>query len=74
MPLELLLFVGSLFAFIIAMIAALGSYFEKRWILFSFTLLCVVVSSVCMFVELYQWVTPHPHEMPMVIRQPTTPL
>jgi glucan phosphoethanolaminetransferase (alkaline phosphatase superfamily) len=74
MPVELVIFAISLFAFIVSMIGALGNYFAKRWKWFCFMLLCVILSSACMFVELYDWEMPTPHEMPLVVRSPQSPL
>jgi hypothetical protein len=74
MPVDLVIFAASLFAFIVSMIGALGNYYEKRWKWFVFMLLCVIVSTACMGVELYQWETPTPRELPLVIRNPQTPL
>jgi glucan phosphoethanolaminetransferase (alkaline phosphatase superfamily) len=75
MPVNLVIFAVSLFAFIVSMIGALGHYFAKQWKWFLFMLFCVVVSAACMAVELYQWESPAPpHEMPLVIRSPATPL
>jgi hypothetical protein len=38
-------------------------------------LLCVVISAACVSAELYQWLGPAPpNELPLIIRQPTTPL
>jgi hypothetical protein len=74
MPLELVIFAVGLFAFIISMIGALGNYFAKRWKWFCFMLACVILSAACMGLELYQWEAPTPHEMPLVIRSPASPL
>ena len=71
MPVDLVIFAVSLFAFIASMIGTLGNYFEKRWKWFLFMLFCVIISTACMAVELYQWETPPPpHELPLVIRSP----
>jgi hypothetical protein len=74
MPVDLVIFAVSLFAFIVSMMGALGNYYAKRWKWFLFTLFCVMVSSAGMGLELYQWEAPTPHELPMVIRTPVTPL
>jgi hypothetical protein len=75
MPMDLVIFAVSLFAFIVSMMGALGNYYEKRWKWFLFMLFCVIVSTACMGVELYQWeAPPAPHEMPLVIRSPLSPL
>jgi cyanate permease len=74
MPVELVIFAVSLFAFIVAMIGALGNYFEKRWKWFCFMVLCAVASGGCMALELYQWETPTPQELPLVVRSSAAPL
>ena len=74
MSVDLVIFAASLFVFIVSMIGALGNYFERRWKWFFFTLLCVIAGTAGMAVELYQWEAPTPHELPMVVRTPLTPL
>lgn len=74
MPVDLMIFAASLFAFIVSMIGALGNYYEKRWKWFLFMLLCVIASTAGMAMELYHWEVPKPHELPIVIRTPQTPL
>jgi hypothetical protein len=74
MPVELVIFAVSLFAFVVSMIGALGNYFGKQWKWCCFMVLCVILSSACMFVELYQWEAPTPQEPPLVVRSSAAPL
>jgi hypothetical protein len=48
----------SIFAFIVSMIAMLGSFFGPRGKWFLVLLLCVVVSSAWMGAELYRYLMP----------------
>ncbi len=64
----------SIFAFIFSMIAMLGNFFAGRGRWFLPLLLCVVLSSAWMGVELYKYFAPpESRDVPLNLR-PTTPL
>jgi hypothetical protein len=68
-------FLISLFVFIASLIWVLQSYFARRWIPYVSLLVCVIVSGTFLIILLYQVLIPPPQpELPLVIRQPTTPL
>jgi len=71
MFLNLIVFTLGLFAFIASMIGTLCVFFGKRWRLFVIMLLCVLVSSACMFFELYRLlILSQPHQTPIIFHQP----
>jgi hypothetical protein len=72
---DLPLFIASFFVFIMSLIGALGHFFGRHWKWFFIILACVVISGACTFIELYLWLAPPPpHELPVIVRQPLTPL
>ena len=70
-----IIFAVSVFLFILSMIGAQECFFARRWRSFFLILMCAVISGTTMFTQMYQWLAPQPErELPIVIRQPTTPL
>jgi Na+/serine symporter len=75
MPLDLVILVVSIFAFIMSMIGTLRCFFCTRSKWFPLLLLCVLLSGACMSFELHRFLTaPPPPDAPVFNRQPTTPL
>ena len=77
MPWSLVILAASIFAFIISMIATLGCFFgeQRKWLLFTFLVVCVLVSGACTALELHQFFAPPPPpEPPVFNRQPFYPL
>jgi hypothetical protein len=70
----IVILIANFLVFILCLIAAQACYFERRWKWFVPAVICVVLSGVCIFAELYQWLVPPAHDLPIVLRQPTTPL
>jgi hypothetical protein len=66
---------GNFFVFICCLIGAQTCYFKGNWKWFVVMVLCVLVSGTIIFVESYQVLVVSPdQELPLVIRNPTTPL
>jgi hypothetical protein len=75
MPWDLIILMVSLFAFIVSMILALKSFFERRWGWFFPLVVCVLVTSTVLFLELEGFIMPPPpRDLPVVVRNPMTPL
>jgi len=70
----IIILIANFFVFIICLIGAQTCYFKKRWKWFCLMLTCIIMSGACIFIELYQWLVPPQQDLPVVIRQPTTPL
>lgn len=69
------IFVISLFLFIVSLIGVQQCYFSGQWRRFFLILVCAIITGTTMFMQMYQLLAPPPvREMPLVIRQPTTPL
>ena len=69
------LFVISLFLFILSLIGVQQCYFAARWKRFFLVLVCALVSGTTMLSQMYLLLAPPPaHDLPLIIRQPTTPL
>jgi MFS-type transporter involved in bile tolerance (Atg22 family) len=66
---------GTLFIFIICIMGTLCSYSERRWKWFGLMLACTLISGAGLFTELYQCLMlPASPDLPVIIRQPTSPL
>jgi hypothetical protein len=65
----------SLFVFIASLIWVQQCYFRRRWLPFIALFLCVLLSSVFLFILLHQLLfLPAQPDLTPVVRQPTTPL
>jgi hypothetical protein len=74
-PLDLVILVISIFAFILSMIATLRCFFctRRKWLLL--LVACTLVSGGCMAMELQRILSAPPSpDAPVYNRQPTTPL
>jgi MFS family permease len=71
---QILLVTGNFFILIIALMGTQSCYFKAKWKWFWLMLVCAVISAMCVGVEFYQWMAPESQELPIYVRQPTTPL
>ncbi len=73
--LQLLFVTASFFILIICLVGVQTCYFRRRWPLFWLMLAGIILASSCLSVIFYQWFGPvPPHELPIIVRSPTTPL
>jgi hypothetical protein len=73
---SIILFIaGTLFILIICIMGTLCSFYEARWKWFWLMVACTLISGAGLFTELYQvLISPQEPDLPVVIRQPTSPL
>jgi len=70
-----IIFAVSVFLFILSMIGVQQCFFARHWRRFFLILACAIISGSIMSVQMYEWMVPVPErDLPLVIRQPTTPL
>jgi hypothetical protein len=74
MSFNLIIFLGSFFVFLLAMIGGLGSFFERLWKWFSLMMVCVLLSGGLMFMELDMLLIPPPRDLPPDMPQSGRPL
>jgi glucan phosphoethanolaminetransferase (alkaline phosphatase superfamily) len=70
----ILILSGNFFILIFSLIGAQASFFQRRWKWFALTLACAILSGACIAVEAYDSLCPSERDVPVVMRQPTTPL
>jgi hypothetical protein len=73
MPLILIL-TGNFFVFILCLIGAQSCFFGRQWKWFFLTVAFVILTATFIFIELSPWLFPPVHDLPPVLRNPTTPL
>jgi glucan phosphoethanolaminetransferase (alkaline phosphatase superfamily) len=71
---QIMLLTGNFFILIISLVGVQTCYFKSRWKWFCLMLICVLLSSMCIGVVVYQWMMPPEHDPVLLNRLPVAPL